>query len=65
MLWWDASLGQIVCTSVKEIRSYRANRILHCYPEKYVKGRSRSVLFELIQGYGGMNDWVKYYVNIL
>ena len=24
---------------------------------------SRSVLFELIQGYGGVNDWVKYYVS--
>ena len=34
MLWWDASLGQIVCKSVKEIRSYRANKILHCYLDK-------------------------------
>ena len=59
-------MGQIVCKSVKEIRSYRANhanKIFHCDLEKYVKGRSRSLIFKLIQGYGGMNDWVKYYVN--
>ena len=24
---------------------------------------SRSLIFELIQGYGSMNDWVKYRVN--
>ena len=29
----------------------------------YVKGRSRSLIFELIQGYGGMHHWVKYCVN--
>ena len=53
-------MGQIVCKSVQEIRSYRANEILQIATKK---SRSRSLIFELIQGYGGMNDWVKYYVN--
>ena len=48
-----------MCKSVQEIRSYRANEILHCNLEKYVKDRSRSLIFKLIQVYGGMHDWVK------
>ena len=61
-----AMVGSITgsnCKSVKEIRSYRANEILHCDLENTYKSRSISVLFELIQGYGGMNDLVNYYVN--
>ena len=53
----------LYCKSVKDIWSYRANEVLHCYLEMYVKGRSRSLIFELIQGYGGMHHWVKCCVN--
>ena len=62
-LWWYASLGQILCKSVKEILSYRANNILHCDLEMQIKGRSRSLIFKHIQGYGGMHHWVKFCVN--
>ena len=55
--FWNSSKVQIVCKSVQEIRSYRANEILHC--KKYIKGMSRSLIFELTEGYGGMHDWVK------
>ena len=48
-----------MCKSEQEIRSYLANEILNCDLEKKVKGRSRSLIFKLIQGYGGLHDWVK------
>ena len=56
-------MDEIVCKSVQEIRSYHANEILQCDLEKLVKCSSMSLIFELLQGYGGMNDSVKYYVN--
>ena len=52
--------GSILCKSVQEIRSYRVNEILHCDLEKEVKSRSKSLFFELIQGHGGMHDWINY-----
>ena len=48
---------------MKEIRCYRANEFLHCDLEKAKESRSKSLIFNLIQGYGGMHHWVKYCVN--
>ena len=49
--------------SVKEIWSYHSNNILHCDLEMQVKGRSMSLIFKVIQCYGGMHHWVKFCVN--
>ena len=60
----NAMVGCITGSNVvKEIGSYRANKILHCDIEMQVKGRPRSLIFELIQGDGGMHHWVKFCVN--
>ena len=75
--WWDAWMSQVVCKSVQEIRNYRAHSRLWWYewlglilcqvfalwPRKIRQGRSRSVLFELIQGNGGMHHRIQYHVN--
>ena len=40
-----------------------ALRVFALRPIKVGQGRSRSILVELIQGYGGMHHCVKYCVN--
>ena len=40
-IWCGASLVQIVCKSVKEIFSYCANEILHCYLANTYKSSSK------------------------